>query len=140
MAEVQVFLEFTSALIPERTLNFIVDPRDMFLSILKEFPDQGQIHAAWMGLTRRLGLAQENLVKYETQYKGPIEGESLELHMSPISTDIGIHGMRGGLQKFQVDSMDWGMDSILFPDGFHTFSRWIPYFFQMDSILLPYGV
>ena len=25
-------------------------------------------------------------------------------------------------------------------DGFHTFSRWIPYFFQVDSILLPYGI
>ena len=28
-----------------------------------------------------------------------------------------------------MDSMEWGMDSILFPDGFHTLSRWIPYFF-----------
>ncbi|KIJ91489.1 hypothetical protein K443DRAFT_59503, partial [Laccaria amethystina LaAM-08-1] len=29
----------------------------------------------------------------------------------------GIHGMSDGFQ----------MDSISFPDGFHTFSRWIPY-------------
>ena len=56
--------------------------------------------------------------------------------------------MGGGLQKFQVDSMEWWMDSmewwmdsmewwmdsIYFPDGFHAFSRWIPYLFQLDSI------
>ena len=54
--------------------------------------------------------------------------------------------MGGGLQKFQVDCMEWGMDcmewgmdSILFVDGFHTFSRWIPHFFQMDSMGLGMG-
>ena len=59
-----------------------------------------------------------------------------------------------------MDSMEWGMDSILLVDGFHgmgdgfhgmgdgfhgmgdgfhTFSRWIPYLFQMDSIPFPDG-
>ena len=42
--------------------------------------------------------------------------------------------------EWGVDSMEWRMDSILFSDGSHTFSRWIPYFFQMDVILLPYGI
>ena len=32
-----------------------------------------------------------------------------------------------------MDSMEWGMDSIPFPGGFHTFSRWIPYYFHMES-------
>jgi hypothetical protein len=43
----------------------------------------------------------------------------------------GIHGMEGGIHGmsdgFQMDSMEFLMDSISFPDGFHTFSRWIPY-------------
>ena len=50
----------------------------------------------------------------------------------------GFHGMGG------MDSMEWGMDSILlvdgfhtfsilFPYGFHTFSSWIPYLFHMES-------
>jgi len=91
VAEIQVFLECTSALIPERTSYFKVDPRDTFLGILKESSDVGQIHAAWMGLTRQLTLAQENLIKYEMQYRRPIEGEDLEVSMSPISTDIGIY-------------------------------------------------
>ena len=47
---------------------------------------------------------------------------------------------------FHVESMEWGMDSILLVDGFHgmgdgfhTFGGWIPYFFQMDSIPFPAG-
>ena len=42
--------------------------------------------------------------------------------------------------EWGVDSMEWGMDSILLVDGFqgmgdgfHTFSRWIPYYFHMES-------
>ena len=91
VSELQIFLERTSALIPERTSHFKVDPRDTFISILRESSDLGQIHAAWMGLTRRLTLALENLVKYEIQYKGPIEGREFETPASPISTDVGIY-------------------------------------------------
>ena len=91
VSELQAFLERTSSLIPERTSHFKVDPRDTFLSILKESSDLGQIHAAWMGLIRRMALAQENLIKYEAQYKRPIEGENSEIPLSPLSTDIGIY-------------------------------------------------
>ena len=45
-----------------------------------------------------------------------------------------------------MESMEWGMDSILLVDGFHgmvdgfhTFFRWIPHFFQMDSMDFPDG-
>ena len=89
--ELQIFLECTSTMIPERTSYFKVDPRNTFLSILMESSDLGQIHAAWMGLSRRLTLAQENLMKYEIQYKRPIEGEGSESPLSPISMDIGIY-------------------------------------------------
>ena len=91
VSELQIFLERASALVPERLSYFKVDPRDTFLEILRESSDLGQIHAAWMGLSRRLTLAQENLTKYEIQYRKPIEGEDLEVPMSPLSTDIGIY-------------------------------------------------
>ena len=49
----------------------------------------------------------------------------------------GMHGMGGGFHgmgmdsmEWGMDSMEWGMDSILLVDGFHIFSRWIPYFFH----------
>ena len=38
-----------------------------------------------------MALAQENLIKYEAQYKRPIEGENSEIPLSPLSTDIGIY-------------------------------------------------
>jgi len=50
--ELQIFLERTSNLIPERCSYFKVDPKDTFLTILRESSDIGQIHAAWMGLSR----------------------------------------------------------------------------------------
>ena len=65
VGELQIFLERTSALIPERNSFFKVDPKDTFLSILRESSDVGQLNAAWMGLARRVSLAQENLLKYE---------------------------------------------------------------------------
>ena len=58
----------------------------------------------------------------------------------------GIHGRGDGLQKFQVDSMEWWMDSMEWGDGFHgmgdgfhTFGGWIPWFFHMDSMVFPHG-
>ena len=64
----------------------------------------------------------------------------------PQVIPCGIHGRGDGLQKFQMDSMEWWMDSILsvdgfhgMVDGFHGFSTWIPWFFHMDSILFPHG-
>ena len=45
-----------------------------------------------------------------------------------------------------MESMEWGMDSILLVDGFHGmvdgfhgFSTWIPYFFHMESMGFPDG-
>ena len=32
----------------------------------------------------------------------------------PQDNPYGIHGMGGGFQQFQMESMEWGMDSILF--------------------------
>ncbi|EDR09525.1 uncharacterized protein LACBIDRAFT_325943 [Laccaria bicolor S238N-H82] len=48
VGELQIFLERTSALIPERKSYYKVDPRDTFLSILRESSDAGQLQAAWM--------------------------------------------------------------------------------------------
>ena len=59
----------------------------------------------------------------------------------------GIHGRGDGLQKFQMDSMEWGDGFHGMGDGFHTFGGWIPWnggwnpwFFHMDSIPFPYGI
>ena len=56
----------------------------------------------------------------------------------PGVNPYGIHGMGGGLQKFQMDSMEWGMDSIILVDGFHGMGdgfHTFPMEWGMDSIL-----
>jgi len=53
--ELQIFLERTSALIPEQTSFFKVDPQDTFISILRESSDICQLRAAWMGLGYNMG-------------------------------------------------------------------------------------
>ena len=51
--------------------------------------DIGQIHAIWMGLSKRLTLANENLVKYKKQFCSPLPEENIAMLTSPISTDVG---------------------------------------------------
>ena len=58
--ELQFYLERMASLIPERESHFIVDPKDTFLTILNGAYDIAQLHAAWMGITKRIGLG----VKY----------------------------------------------------------------------------
>ena len=48
----------------------------------------------------------------------------------PQDNPYGIHGRGGGFQKFQMESMEWGMDSIIFPWN----GGWTPYFFKMESM------
>lgn len=61
-----------------------MDPKDTFLSILRESSDMGQLNVAWRGLARQVSLAQENLLKYELQYHRPIPGENFAMPTSPI--------------------------------------------------------
>ena len=61
------------------------------MSILSGTTDLPQLHAAWFGLNKRLGLAQENLNKYEAQYCQPIEASDFIILTSPISTDPEIY-------------------------------------------------
>lgn len=91
IAELQTFLERTSGLIPERQTFFKVDPRDTFMNILSGAMDLLQLHAAWFGLNKWIGLAQENLDKYEAQYCQPSEPPNFVVPTSPISTDPKIY-------------------------------------------------
>ena len=130
VSELQIFLERTSAMIPERTSYFKVDPRDTFLGILKESLDHGQIHAAWMGLSRQMALAQENLSKYEIQYRGPIEGGDSVVPASPISTDVGIYEAIEGEEdrdfrmRYIYENVPHHQDQIRSPRKLRDGSAW----------------
>ena len=63
----------------------------------------------------------------------------------PQVVPCGIHGRGDGLQRFQMDHMEWWMDSMEWgwiPYFWWMDSMecgWIPWFFYMDSILFPHG-
>lgn len=97
IGELQVFLERTSGLIPERRTYFKVDPRDTFMNILSGATDLPQLHAAWAGLNKRIGLAQENLNKYEAQYRQPGKSSDYTVPTSPISMDLEIYEVMSDL-------------------------------------------
>ena len=137
--ELQVFLERTSTLIPEQSSFFKVDPRDTFLPILRQSSDISQIHAAWMGLTKWLSLAQRNISKYKLQYRNPLPGENIMMPNSSTLPSLGYsiwNPWNGGWRlmdsmwipwtgwwipwTFQMDSMEFPDHSMEFPDGFRT--------------------
>ena len=128
--KLQIFLERSSSLIPERSSYFKVDPRDTFLNILRESSDMGQIHTAWMGLSRRLTLAQENLVKYKMQYWSPLQGENIVMPTSPVSTDIGIYKAIEDLDdldlrlRYLYDNVPHHQDQIKSPQKLRDGSSW----------------
>lgn len=95
-------MERTSGLIPERQTFFKVDPRGTFIKVLNGATDLPQLHAAWFGLNKRIGLAQENLGKYEAQYRRPFESSDFVVPTSPISTDPEIYEVMSDLGE--IDS------------------------------------
>ena len=86
-SELQFYLEGMASLIPERESHFIVDPKDTFLTILNGAHDIAQLHAAWIGITKHIGLGVKNVEKYDPEYK---ETDLNNRIQSPISTDPSI--------------------------------------------------
>ena len=67
------------------------------MNILSGAMDLPQLHAAWFGLNKRIGLAQENLDKYEAQYRQPSEPSNFVVPTSPVSTDPEIYEVMSDL-------------------------------------------
>ena len=72
------------------------------MSVLSGAVDLPQLHAAWYGLNKRIGLAQENLSKYEAQYRQPCEPSSFAVPTSPISTDPEIYEVMSDLGELDA--------------------------------------
>ena len=81
------------------------------------------------GVVSKKGGGREWSARREGGGSGQQEGSGAVLY-PPRDNPYGIHGMGGGLQKFQMESMEWGMDSILLPWN----AGWTPYIFKMDSM------
>ena len=86
-SELQFYLERMASIIPNRESHFIVDPKDTFLTILNGSHDIAQLHAAWIGITKCIGLGVKNVERYDSEYK---ETDLINRIRSPISTEPGI--------------------------------------------------
>ncbi|EDR02101.1 uncharacterized protein LACBIDRAFT_309988 [Laccaria bicolor S238N-H82] len=89
--ELQVFIQHMAGLIEERNVYFQVDPDDAILEILEGAETTSQLHAAWLGLTSRLGAAQKFMLKYQQEY------QNIQIPSSPVSTNPDIHKYISGL-------------------------------------------
>ena len=88
-SKLQFFLQSMAGLISGRATCFIIDPRNTFLSILNGANDLAQLHAAWMGICKRMELG----IKYINKYKLECQESDIERRVqSPVSTDPGIIG------------------------------------------------
>lgn len=86
-SELQFFLQQMARLILECQAYFIIDPKDTFLTILNGAYNISQLHAAWMGISKRMELGIKFIDKYESEYKEADEEKHLR---SPVSTDPGV--------------------------------------------------
>ncbi|RDB19205.1 Retrovirus-related Pol polyprotein from transposon opus [Hypsizygus marmoreus] len=78
--QLQLYLNRVSELSSRRTI-FKVDPFDMFMHSLKGAGSLEELHASWIGLQKRIVLADRNITKYESEVVG---GNVLN---SPTSTN-----------------------------------------------------
>ncbi|KDR67156.1 hypothetical protein GALMADRAFT_80147 [Galerina marginata CBS 339.88] len=83
--ELQSTIQRMVRLIPERATYFVVDPDRVVKQVLAGAESVGQLHAAWIAITRRLEVAPRFMDKYITEY------QKFEFVYSPASTVQDIH-------------------------------------------------
>ena len=92
-----------------------------------------------MGLIRHLKLAQENLVKYELQYRSPLQGENIAMPTSPVSTNIGIYealedvGDADDHMRYIYENVPHHQDQIPSPELLRNNSTWNTVLFTSDN-------
>ena len=100
LSELQFFLQWAAGLLPECQAYF-VDSKDTFLTILNGAYDLSQLHAACMGISKKIELEIRFMDKYELEYK---EAEENRIR-SPISTNPGV--IQNIAQILSADQRMW---------------------------------
>ena len=102
VTELQTFLERMAQLIPERNSVFRIDPHETMTSALQGCTSRSQLEVAYKILLKRLLVAQQTVIKYESQYR------QMEAPLSPISTALDLY------EEFDnIDSVDNRMRYML---------------------------
>lgn len=72
------------------------------MNVLRGATDLPQLHATWFGFNKQLGLAQEYLEKYETQYHQLNDPSNFTVPTSPVSTDPEIYEAMSDLEDIDL--------------------------------------
>lgn len=113
VTELQVFLDRMAQLIEERTTVFRIDPREMMTSALQGCASRSQLEVAHKILLKRLLVAQQTIIKYETQYR------EMEAPLSPLSTVPDLYDEFNNIEsvdnrmRFMLDSVPHHQTQIL---------------------------
>ena len=102
VTELQTFLERMAQLIPEWNSVFRIDPRETMTSALQGCASRSQLEVAYKILLKCLLVAQQTVIKYESQYC------QMEAPLSPISMALDLY------EEFNnIDSVDNRMRYML---------------------------
>ncbi|KAJ7665843.1 hypothetical protein DFH06DRAFT_984835, partial [Mycena polygramma] len=86
VGELQTFLERAAELVDNRNSNFVIDPEDSCMPLLRGSTDLFQLEAAWDILRSRLERGHSFFIKYTEEFK---LGENAPT--SPTSTAAVLH-------------------------------------------------
>ncbi|KAJ7162011.1 hypothetical protein C8R46DRAFT_1222145 [Mycena filopes] len=126
--DMQYLLDRANALRPGNSPCFRVDPHDSFMSVLKNAMELNEIHVAWMGLNRRMDLAQWNFEKYQSEYAARTDADVL---LSPVSTDPELYDVFPRQKTFMSD-VNYLFDNVphhkdQLPANYQREYDWLPF-------------
>ncbi|KAJ6571915.1 hypothetical protein B0H19DRAFT_1064932 [Mycena capillaripes] len=86
----QELLKKAANLVEGTETYFSVDPHKTLMSVLRNASKLNDLHVAWVGLSKRMELAQRNFEKYESEYRALTQDELL---LSPVSTELEVYSV-----------------------------------------------
>ncbi|KAJ7602603.1 hypothetical protein DFH06DRAFT_1152706 [Mycena polygramma] len=136
IVDMQSMLRRASALVEGRETCFVIDPHRVMMTLLRGARDLNELHVAWLGLSRRMELAQKNLDKYESEFRATKEGDAL---LSPVSTAPEIYAVFPR-DKGPASDVNYVFDHVphmhtLLPKDYDKETGWLPHHLSAPNYL-----
>ncbi|KAJ7676044.1 hypothetical protein DFH06DRAFT_1318182 [Mycena polygramma] len=137
ITDMQSLLKRAAGMVAGRESCFIIDPHRTMITLLRNARELNELHVAWLGLSRRMELAQKNLDKYESEFKAGTEEEVL---LSPISTAPEIYSVFPR-NKGPASDVNYMFDHVphlqtLLPSGYDKETGWLPHHIEAPQFQL----
>ncbi|KAJ7909252.1 hypothetical protein B0H13DRAFT_2330547 [Mycena leptocephala] len=126
--EMQALLTKASGLVRGRLTCFTIDPHSIIARVLRSAHDLNELHLAWVGMSERMELAQQNFLKYQSEYSAETEDEIL---LSPVSTSPDIYSVFPRENSTLALDLNYVFDSVphmkkLWPKGYQVDVDFLP--------------